>query len=74
MLYIKNVLYIRIYMHACICVYMYIYNFCIYIYIYIYIYSNILINATVILKDKMLNQKFTSLFKIYEQNNIHLIK
>ena len=70
MLYIKNVLYIRIYMHACICVYMYIYDFC----IYIYIYSNILIDATVILKDKMLNQKFTSLFKIYEQNNIHLIK
>ena len=61
-----------IYVYTCMHVYVYI---CIYItFVYIYIYSNILIDATVILKDKMLNQKFTSLFKIYEQNNIHLIK
>ena len=65
-----------IYVYTCMHVYVYIciYITFVYIYIYIYIYSNILIDATVILKDKMLNQKFTSLFKIYEQNNIHLIK
>ena len=64
--------YVYTYMHVYVYICIYIYNFC--IYIYIYIYSNILIDATVILKDKMLNQKFTSLFKIYEQNNINLIK
>ena len=65
-----------IYVYTCMHVYVYIciYITFVYIYIYIYIYSNILIDATVILKDKILNQKFTSLFKIYEQNNIHLIK
>ena len=63
-----------IYVYTCMHVYVYICIYITFVYIYIYIYSNILIDATVILKDKMLNQKFTSLFKIYEQNNIHLIK
>lgn len=63
-----------IYVYTCMHVYVYICIYITFVYIYIYIYSNILIDATVILKDKILNQKFTSLFKIYEQNNIHLIK
>ena len=63
-----------IYVYTCMHVYVYICIYITFVYIYIYIYSNILIDATIILKDKMLNQKFTSLFKIYEQNNIHLIK